>query len=233
MLPLLEESFHGIAHLLFPHCCMGCNAVLEHRKEILCYACSRLLPRTNFENQEGNPLEKSFYGRIPIASATAAFYFSRESILHQLLVSLKYKQHQELGWFLGRLLGYQLSKASRFQEIELIIPLPLHANKLKIRGYNQAALIAAGIHSVWQKKLVLDAVIRTGFSQSQTVSNRVHRWQKMQGVFQLANRQAIQGKKVLLIDDVATTGATLEACGSTLLQGEPASLSLATVAYTL
>lgn len=212
---------------------MGCNAVLEHRKEILCYACSRLLPRTNFENQEGNPLEKSFYGRIPIASATAAFYFSRESILHQLLVSLKYKQHQELGWFLGRLLGYQLSKASRFQELDLLIPLPLHPNKLKFRGYNQAALIAAGIHSVWQKKLVLDAVIRTGFSQSQTVSNRVHRWQKMQGVFQLANRQAIQGKKVLLIDDVATTGATLEACGSTLLQGEPASLSLATVAYTL
>lgn len=233
MLPLLEESFHGIAHLLFPHCCMGCNAVLEHRKEILCYACSRLLPRTNFENQEGNPLEKSFYGRIPIASATAAFYFSRESILHQLLVSLKYKQHQELGWFLGRLLGYQLSKASRFQEIDLLIPLPLHPNKLKFRGYNQAALIAAGIQSVWQKKLVLDAVIRTGFSESQTVSNRVHRWQKMQGVFQLANPQTIQGKKVLLIDDVATTGATLEACGSTLLQGEPASLSLATVAYTL
>lgn len=230
---LVQESFHGIAHLLFPHCCMGCNAVLENRKEILCYACSRLLPRTNFENQEGNPLEKSFYGRISIASATAAFYFSRENILHQLLVCLKYKQHKEVGWFLGRLLGYQLANAVRFQEIDLLIPLPLHPNKLKFRGYNQAALIAEGIHAVWPKKLVIDAVIRTGFSESQTVSNRVERWQKMKGVFQLANWSAIQGKKVLLIDDVATTGATLEACGAALLQGNPASLSIATVAYTL
>ncbi len=230
---LIEDSFHGIAHLLFPHCCMGCNAVLEHRKEILCFACSRLLPRTNFENQEGNPLEKSFYGRSPIASATAAFYFSRESIIHQLLVCLKYKQHKEVGLFLGRLLGYQLAKSSRFQEIDLLIPLPLHPNKLRIRGYNQAALIAEGIQSVWPKTMVLDAVIRTGFSQSQTVSNRVDRWQKMQGVFKLANWQAIQGKRVLLIDDVATTGATLEACGSALLQGKPDSLSIATAAYTL
>jgi ComF family protein len=230
---LVEDSFHGIAHLLFPHCCIGCNAVLEHRKEILCYACSSLLPRTNFENQEGNPLEKSFYGRIPIESATAAFYFSRESILHQLLVCLKYKQYKEVGWFLGRLLGYQLAKAARFQEIDIIFPLPLHPNKLKIRGYNQAALIAEGIQSVWPKKLVLNAAIRTGFSESQTVSNRVHRWQKMQGVFQLANQPSIQGKRVLLIDDVATTGATLEACGSALLLGKPASLSIATVAYAL
>jgi ComF family protein len=212
---------------------VGCNTVLEERKEILCYACSSLLPCTNFESKAGNPIEKTFYGRIPIASATAAFYFSRDSVLHQLLVSLKYKQHKEVGWFLGRLLGYQLAKASRFQEIELIIPLPLHANKLKIRGYNQAALIAEGIQSVWPKKLDVDAVIRTGFSESQTSSNRIHRWQKMQGVFQLSNSQAIQGKKLLLIDDVATTGATLEACSSALMQGNPESLSLATVAYTL
>ncbi len=230
---LVEDSFHGIAHLIFPHCCMGCNAVLEHRKEILCYACNSLLPRTNFENQEGNPLEKSFYGRLPIVSAAAAFYFSRESIIHQLLVCLKYKQHKEVGLFLGRLLGYQLAKSIRFQEIDLLIPLPLHPNKLRIRGYNQAALIAEGIQSVWPKTMVLDAVIRTGFSESQTVSNRVHRWQKMQGVFQLANWQAIQGKRVLLIDDVATTGATLEACGSALLQGKPDSLSIATAAYAL
>ena len=212
---------------------MGCNAVLENRKEILCYACCSLLPRTYFETSTGNPIEKSFYGRIPIASATAAFYFSKDSVLHQLLVSLKYKQHKEVGWFLGRLLGYQLAKASRFQAIDIIIPLPLHANKLKIRGYNQAALIAEGIQSVWPRTLVLDAVLRTGFSESQTNSNRIHRWQKMQGVFQLANQTAIQGKRILLIDDVATTGATLEACGSALIQGQPASLSLATVAYTL
>ncbi len=230
---LLEDSFQSIAHLLFPHCCVGCNAVLDHRKEILCYTCNSLLPCTYFESTAGNPLEKSFYGRIPIASATAAFYFSRESVLHQLLVSLKYKQHKEVGWFLGRLLGYQLAKSERFQEIELLIPLPLHPEKLKIRGYNQAALIAEGIQSVWPNKWVVDAVIRTGFSESQTSSNRINRWQKMQGVFQLSNQQAIHEKKLLLIDDVATTGATLEACGSALMQGNPTSLSLATVAYTL
>jgi ComF family protein len=230
---LLEDSFHGIAHLLFPHCCVGCNTVLEERKEILCYACSSLLPRTYFETKDGNPIEKSFYGRIPIEAATAAFYFSRDAVLHQLLVSLKYKQYKEVGWFLGRLLGYQLARANRFQEIDVFIPLPLHPEKLQIRGYNQAAIIAEGIQSVWPKKMVLDAVMRTGFSASQTTSNRIDRWQKMQGVFQLSNQQVIQGKKLLLIDDVATTGATLEACGIALLQGKPASLSLATVAYTL
>lgn len=230
---IIEDSFHGIAHLLFPHCCVGCNTVLEKRKEILCYACSNLLPRTHFETKNGNPIEKSFYGRIPIEAATATFYFSRDAVLHQLLVSLKYKQHQEVGWFLGRLLGYQLASAARFQEVDTLIPLPLHPTKLKIRGYNQAALIAEGIQSVWPKKIVLDAVKRTGFSESQTSSNRIERWKKMQTVFQLANPSSILGKKLLLIDDVATTGATLEACGLALLQGKPASLSLATVAYTL
>lgn len=233
MQQVLKESFHGIAHLFFPHCCVGCNAVLDNRKEILCYVCSSLLPRTLFETKVGNPIEKSFYGRLPIASASAAFYFSRDSVLHQLLVSLKYKQHKEVGWFLGRMLGYQLARSLRFQEIELLIPVPLHNNKLKIRGYNQAALIAEGIQSVWPRKIVLDAVIRTAFSASQTTSNRIDRWQKMQGVFQLGNQASIQGKNILLIDDVATTGATLEACGNALIQGKPTSLSFATVAYTL
>jgi len=233
MRQLLEESFQGIAHLLFPHCCMGCNAVLEKRKEILCYACSSLLPMTHFETKEGNPIEKSFYGRIPIKSATAAFYFSTNGVLHQLIVSLKYKHHKEVGWFLGRMLGYQLAKANRFQEIDAIVPLPLHPEKLPIRGYNQAAIICEGIESVWPKKIILDAVIRKKFSASQTTRNRIDRWQNMQGIFQLDNQISVQGKRLLLVDDVATTGATLEACGLVLLQGQPASLSIATVAYTL
>ncbi len=230
---LLTDSFQGIAHLLFPHCCMGCNSVLEQRKEILCYACSSILPSTIFETKTGNPIEKSFYGRMPIKSATAAFYFSTNSVLHQLLVSLKYKHHKEVGWFLGRMLGYQLATANRFQEIDAIIPLPLHPEKLPIRGYNQAAIICEGIQSVWPKKLILDAVIRMKFSESQTSRNRINRWQNMQGIFQVGNHASIQGKHLLLVDDVATTGATLEACGTALLQGEPASLSIATVAYTL
>lgn len=232
MLHQLKHIAAGFSHLIFPHNCLGCATDVLQQNQLLCAKCATELPVTNFTIVPQNPVEKMFYGRIKINTATAAYYFTKQSLLQHLLKQLKYKGNKDVGIYLGKLLGYQLSQSNRFNDVDALLPLPLNYKKEKIRGYNQAKIICDGIVQIFDKPIINDAVIRTVFTTSQTKENRMQRWQNIDGVFKLINEKAIANKHILLIDDVLTTGATLESCGIEILKASNTKLSIATVALT-
>jgi ComF family protein len=233
MLFPFENVMQDFSRLLFPHYCFGCGCDLKDRDAVLCYRCQLELPFTNFFLLPNNPVEKSFYGRLHLQAAGASFYFTKDSLMQYLLSELKYKQNVSVGYYLGRLMGHQLIASERFTTIDLMIPMPLHPKKQKIRGYNQATIICKGIQSVWNKPIAENAIIRKVFSSSQTLQDRLQRWENMDGIFALKNRPQILHKHLLLVDDVTTTGASLEALGSVLETEEGVKLSVATAAYTI
>jgi ComF family protein len=233
MIASIKSYLSDFAHLFFPHNCEGCGTDNLQNDEWLCTKCAYELPETNFINTINNPVEKIFYGRINIQHAAAAFYFTKDAILQKLLIQLKYKGNQQVGLYLGMKLGEQLKAAERFNDIDAIIPLPLNPKKEIKRGYNQAQIICEGIVAVWKKPIYKNIVARKYFTETQTQQNRVHRWQNMQSVFEVSDTKTLANKHILLIDDVITTGATLEACGAAILKIQSTKLSIATVAYTI
>ena len=153
--------------------------------------------------------------------------------MQQLLVQLKYKGNIDVGHFLGRKIGYAMLKEPRFRSVDMLIPLPLNPKKEFIRGYNQSELICDGIREIWQRPVRTDLVTRVRFTETQTHQNRISRWQNMEGVFKVLQPEVLENKHLLLIDDVITTGATLEACGKELLKIPGVKLSVAAAGYTV
>ncbi|RFM25909.1 ComF family protein [Deminuibacter soli] len=191
------------------------------------------LSSTNFFARPGNPVEKVFYGRTQVQAAGSAFYFVQDGLVQRLLQSLKYQNNQSAGIWLGALMGTQLQQSGRFNQVTTIVPVPLNAGRLQQRGYNQAELLAQGISGVCGWPVNATAVVRDVHTGSQTKQGRINRWQNMQQVFSLANASSLYNQHILLVDDVLTTGATLEACGNTLLAVPGSRLSIATAAFTV
>ena len=223
---LLGES---LLHLAFPHICEGCGTDSITPDHYLCLQCLDKLPHTHFESHTNNPVEKIFWGRLPLAAATAKYYFTKGSTLQKLLHQFKYRGHQRLGLYLGRKMGTMLVNNPRFEDVEALVPLPLFPEKERRRGYNQAMVLCKGINEVWPRPIISDAVVRVTATESQTKKNRIERWQNMEDRFQLKDPAVFANKHVLLIDDVITTGATLEACGRAILEAENTRLSIATL----
>jgi len=229
----IAPMIDGFANLFFPHTCEGCGTDITHSKAVLCAACAEQLPETVFIREAGNPVEQKFFGQLTVAAAGSAFFFTKQSLLQHLVKQLKYHGNRETGHYLGALLGHQLSQTNRFDSVDVIVPLPLNWKKEKRRGYNQAAIIAEGITSVWKKPILYKAVARNVFTETQTHKDRITRWQSMQGVFTVTAPGHLAHQHVLLVDDIITTGATLEACGESILAVSGTKLSIATVAYTI
>ncbi len=200
---------------------------------MLCAGCLSGLPYTGFEDKPGNRVEKVFYGRLALASAASTFYFTKNSLLQNVLNELKYRGNKNAGIMLGRLAGYKLMASSYFDNTDFIVPLPLNEKKERKRGYNQAFLIAEGISAIWKKPVLQNAIIRTVFTETQTHKNREGRWLNMEGVFKIKDKDALLNKHILLVDDIITTGATLEACGSEILKVPGTTLSILSIAYTI
>jgi ComF family protein len=225
------EWLHAFGALFFPHLCAGCGSNNIGRDEAICYRCISHFPKTNFASQPGNPIEKLFWGRIPVSAACSQFYFTRSSTTQSALHALKYKGNKEAGIVMGRLLGYSLQQSDRFSNIDGIVPLPLYPEKEKTRGYNQATVIAKGVQEILKVPLITEAIARNRYTESQTNKNRMERWQNVGGVFSLHKPEVLQAKKILLIDDVITTGASLEACGEVICQAGIKALYIATLAF--
>jgi ComF family protein len=220
-------------HLFFPHTCVGCGTDVIDHDQLLCLHCLNHLPATNFFNQPNNPVEQVFYGRIPVANAGAGYFFTKDSLLQNLIVQLKYKGNKQIGFYLGQLLGNFLIKCDRFKQVDGLVPLPLNPRREKNRGYNQATMLCNGISSVLKKPVIEKAVVRSVYTETQTHKGRISRWENMDGIFEVKNPSALENKHILLVDDVVTTGATLEACGSEILKVPGTTLSVATLAYTI
>ncbi|GAB4093812.1 ComF family protein [Flaviaesturariibacter terrae] len=226
---ILYDLRDALLHLAYPHLCAGCGNDALPTDVPLCLRCLSELPRTGFERYAHNPVDRLFWGRLPLRQASAQFYFSKDSIIQRLLHRVKYGGGQELAQYLGRLMGRQLADAPRFAGIDALVPLPLHRSREKKRGYNQAELLCRGITEAWNVPLWPDAALRLSATETQTKMGRLARWQNMEGRFAPSDPARIEGRHLLLVDDVVTTGATLEACGRALLAVPGVTLSIATL----
>jgi ComF family protein len=229
MLSLLSP-FKDLLHLFYPHICLGCGAGLHNKSECLCISCLFQLPHTQFQNFPNNPTEKIFIGSIPIHAAYSEFYFSKEQVIQELIHHLKYKQQKEIGIFLGEIMGNSLSHSKRFTKIDAIVPLPIHKKREQKRGYNQSLLLAKGISNITRWPILDGVVIRKSFSASQTAKQRYQRWQSTQDSFEVIDHSTLINKNILLVDDVITTGATIEGCGKVLSSVKGLTLYVASLA---
>ena len=231
MIVQLKNIFSSTMHLFYPHVCTGCGSDLLQADNMLCLKCIHNLPHTGFADLPNNPVEKYFWGRIKLSAAYSQFYFAKEFLMQHLIHQLKYKGDIEIGFYLGEMMGKTMLRSNRFSTIDALIPLPLYADKEHKRGYNQATVICNGISSVMNIPVLNGAVIRRHATETQTRKHRTERWENVKDSFKVAKPGDLSGKHLLLIDDVVTTGATLEACGNIILEVEHVNLSIATLAY--
>jgi len=229
---LLQDITEALLHMAFPHICEGCGSDILPVKASLCAHCFTSLPETNFHFHPANPVERIFWGRLPVACATSLYYFTKESLVQRLMHQFKYRSNKELGYFLGTLMGHSLSASNRFGHVDALVPLPLFPAKEKKRGYNQATVLCEGIAEVMGKPVLNDVVARAVATDTQTKKGRVERWHNINGSFALTRPAAVTGKHLLLVDDVITTGASLEACGRELARVQNTELSIATLCFS-
>lgn len=225
------EIRDAFLHLLFPHVCPGCGGDLPSREMLLCLRCHHDLPETHFESIPDNPVEKLFWGRLPIFSASARYYFTKGSLVQRLMHLFKYKGEKDLGLLLGKLMGMAIMDSARFP-VDALVPLPLFPKREKQRGYNQAAILCQGLSHTMRVPILDNVVCRPLYTETQTRKGRIERWKNIEGKFVVTNAAAIKNRHLMLVDDVITTGATLESCGNELLKTEGVQLSIATLSIS-
>jgi ComF family protein len=219
-----------LIHLFYPHNCLGCGSDIIEKENFLCLECINNLPHTGFALHANNPVEKIFWGRIPVAAGMSEFYFSKDSIVQNLIHEFKYKANRKAGLYLGNIIGKSLVNSNRFSNIDALVPLPLFSQKEFKRGYNQSSILCAGINEIMNIPLITKNVIRIVHTETQTKKGRIQRWENVEKSFSVLDPGSLQGKHILLVDDVITTGATLEACGAEILNVADTTLSIATLA---
>lgn len=228
----ITEAAGALLQLFFPHICAGCGTDNLNREQLLCLTCLHQLPVSDFHRHAGNPTEMIFRGRLPILSAMSYLYFTKDSLPQRLLHQFKYKGKKEVGAYFGKRIGEALLQSGRFPNVDALVPLPLFAGKEKKRGYNQSAILCNHMAQTMQVPVWHHIIDRSAARETQTHKNRLERWENMRDSFILKNPAAIRYKHLLLVDDVITTGATLEACGRELLRAPGVQLSIATMACT-
>jgi ComF family protein len=230
MLTSLKNILHSSLHLLYPHTCHGCGSDLLSSKELLCGQCIFTLPNTFFADSADNAVEKIFTGRLAVKAAYSQLYYNKGAVVQRLIHQLKYKGNRDIGIYLGKLMGQTLLNNERFGAVDYLVPLPLFPAKEHKRGYNQATVLCNGMAAVLGVSVSNGNVVRRRFTQTQTRKHRTERWENVAGSFVVNNPAALEGKHLLLVDDVVTTGATLDACGNVLLQVPGVTVSIATLA---
>jgi len=218
--------------LFYPRICPACGMSLMYGEKVICTECLIHLPKSNYHNFEDNPVAKVFWGRVQLGFATAFYVFEKGSKYQKLIHKMKYKGQKEIGTELGKMFGEDL-KSTSFQSVDNLIPVPLHPKKLKKRGFNQAELIANGLGESMNKPIDIQSLTRIVANPTQTRKNRIERWQNVSGIFEVKNPENMHNKHLLLVDDVLTTGATLEACVNAFSEIPGIKVSIAVLAYAL
>ncbi len=223
--------WNDFLNLFYPNVCQACGNYLFQQEHVICARCLFDIPKTNFHLEKNNPVAMLFWGRVKIEYATAFFTFSKGSKFQKLIHKLKYQKQKEIGIELGKQLGLQINKSAFFNDIDLIVPVPLHPKKKRIRGYNQSELIAEGVASAIHKPANFTNLYRAVHSDSQTKKNKLERWENVNNIFKIKDTAIFSDKHILLVDDVVTTGSTLEACAQALFRSENCRVSVAVLAY--
>lgn len=221
----------NVRTVMFPDTCKACDNVLLRNEDVICTACEYHLPKTGFHLQSENEIAKIFWGKIHLHAATAIYFFDKGEKIQRLLHQLKYNGEEKVGTKLGKLLSVEIMHAQLFNDVSVIIPVPLHKNKIRLRGYNQSELIANGMKDVWNIPVAADLLLRKVATTTQTHKSRFERFQNVDNVFEIKNKENFVGKHVLLIDDVITTGSTIAACASAFLGIDNCRVSVAAIAF--
>lgn len=231
--PSVRKYRDALFHLVFPRNCLLCDTDLNHQEKGICRKCSHKLPYTKFEFSKNNAVDQLFWGKVKIERAMAMLFFRKGERPQKILHHIKYRKAKDLGISMGEILGKRLVDAHFLDDIDVIIPVPLHPRRLKHRGYNQSELIAQGITKVTGIKLIPNAIVRQSHTETQTKKSRYERHENVHRVFVIPNTKPLEGRHVLLIDDVVTTGSTLEACASQLANIQNIKISVAALAFAV
>jgi ComF family protein len=228
---MLKQAFSGFFNLFYPNMCHVCGHDLVQGEDVVCTKCLYKLPLTRFWKHADNPVAQTFWGRVNINHACAYFFFAKGSKYRPLLHKLKYKGKPEIGIFMGKEFGRVLMGSEFYADVDQIVPVPLHPKKLRIRGYNQAEVIAKGMAFGLNTQVSTTHLLRSEFTETQTRKTRAERVLNVAEAFTLNNASELEGKHLLIVDDVVTTGATLEACAQKLLEIPNCRVSIAALAY--
>ncbi|WP_317130354.1 ComF family protein [Pontimicrobium aquaticum] len=217
-------------NLFFPKVCYACNNLLVDKETYVCTDCRHNLPVTNYHFNNDDTVKKVLYGRVKLEHATALLRFHKKGMVQQLMHGLKYRGYQDIGEFLGKWLGHELKNIEAYKNIDAIVPVPLHKKKLKKRGYNQVEKFGKEIANALDIPYIDTVLKKTTATQTQVFKKRIARWGNDNEVFSSAKLDVLANKHILLVDDIITTGATVEACANELLKANNVKLSLATMA---
>ncbi len=221
----------SLLHLLYPNLCVACNNQLHASERYLCMGCQLQLPETNDHLKLENGVEKTLWGRIPFERAFSFLFFNQRGTTQKLLHELKYKGNEELAVYLGEIYGQKIRKTAESHGINAIVAVPLHTSKLRKRGYNQSLAFANGISEVLAMENLSDFMVRVKATDTQTLKSRTERWQNVENIFEVNNTQIFENKHILLVDDVITTGATLESCAGAIVKNCNCRISVASIAF--
>jgi ComF family protein len=217
--------------LIYPRHCEACSGDLFRHERFICTHCKLHLPRSNYHLLPESELKRVFYGRVPLESASSFYLYEKSGKIQKLLHAIKYEDQKELGHYLGKLYGDEISEHAAFQTIDYIIPIPLHKKKLKQRGYNQSEWFAKGLAEALGKTIDVQSLERSINTNTQTRKKKFERWENVDGIFKLKERAHFVNRHVLLVDDVVTTGATIEACWNELRHVPGIKVSLVSIAF--
>ena len=221
---------NSLLELFYPSVCAACGNPLFRWEHLVCTHCRSFLPKTGYELNPDNPLARLFYGKVQLKAVTACFFFSKDGKVQGLIHELKYRNNAEAGVFLGQELGISIKEAPLFQDLDYLIPIPLHPKRERERGYNQSMMIAQGIAEVTSIPIGGDFLYRKVHTATQTHKSKEERWHNVKDIFGLRHAEQLKGKSVLLIDDVLTTGSPLESCARVLSTVLAITISCATAA---
>ena len=221
----------SLLHLALPNSCVICKKAISSSEPEICVFCTYELLRYESIFSKNNSVEKTFWGRLQIENAFAYLLLKEGNSVQKLIHQLKYKNRQRLGIHLGEVMASVILKNRKYLNIDLILPMPLHPRKYRLRGFNQSSCIARGLAKEFKIEVVEDILVRKDYQSSQTKKGRVERWKNVRGSFACSNENKLQGKHVLVVDDVLTTGATLEACINCIKDIKNIKISIACLAY--
>lgn len=226
------NRLQSLLQLFYPTPCAACDSNLTTGETFLCTNCRHDLSFFENNNFKNNHLQKVFLGKVPFTYAGAFFMFQKHGKVKKLIHKLKYKGQQEIGTHIGKWWGNQLKETQIFNGIDYIIPVPLHKKKQRKRGYNQLTTFGKAVGNELRVPLVEDILIRKSATKTQTYKNRFERFLNTSTIFELTNLDVFKNKHVLLIDDVITTGATIESCSKELLKTDHIKISILAIAFT-
>ena len=224
--------FQSLINLFFPRVCSGCNSILLTEETVICTTCRHEIPLTQFHHNPNNEAISKFYGKVPIEFAAALFYFQKKGIVQEMIHKLKYKGHEEIGTAIGFWYAEELKSLPQIKTVDCIIPVPLHPKKLRERGYNQVTTFAKTLSESLNISYNERVLVRNIYSKTQTKKSMLKRSELNTAVFDVHFGDSMIGKHFLLIDDVITTGATLEMCSRALLKIPGAKVSIVCMAMT-